>query len=338
MRKLKLVKFLTALAIVLALGAFVSPAKADGVIPWTGHGSDELPCLTGGHWVLAPSFGIDSATLTVNGINYAMTQNGSGSWSADSSGPLDVNLTAFVSYTGPGDERDHLQLSHCTEGEPPTATSTSTSEPTATSTSTTEPTDTPTSTSEPTATSTSTTEPTDTPTSTSEPTATSTSTTVTSTPRVVTVIPPTATQPSGGCIAHGPNALYQLNVVGEPHQKLILGLSNGQVQDLELNDAGQFVTGLPADGQWAVKVSSVTDKLGRPIVVTTDDGLGLPTSASPCTARTIFVALTVQPTEQPVHPTGSGGQDDSGATIVIFVVLTAIVLGVAIMVGRRRQF
>jgi len=93
------------------------------VINWEGHGSENLPCEFGAHWVLAPAFNIDSAMLTVNGSDYGMSQNGNGSWEADSSGSLDVNLSAYVSYTGDGDERNSLQLSHCLEGEPtPTPT------------------------------------------------------------------------------------------------------------------------------------------------------------------------------------------------------------------------
>jgi LPXTG-motif cell wall-anchored protein len=119
--KLKKSLIVLAAAVVAILGTATS-AMASGVIDWGGHGSDVLPCDSGGHWVLAPSFGVDSATLTVNGADYVMTQNGNGSWSADSSGLLDANLTASVAYAGDGDERDSLQLSHCTTVDSPSPT------------------------------------------------------------------------------------------------------------------------------------------------------------------------------------------------------------------------
>jgi hypothetical protein len=120
---MKLFKFALLIVGVALIFFGVRPVSADGVINWEGHGSENLPCEFGGHWVLAPAFGIDSAVLTVNGSDYTMSQSGNGSWSADSSGPLDQGLTAYVSYTGPGDEQDSLQLSHCIGGEPtPTPT------------------------------------------------------------------------------------------------------------------------------------------------------------------------------------------------------------------------
>jgi hypothetical protein len=112
------------LGMVFVLGLFLgtSPASADGRINWTGHGSENLPCTSGGHWVLAPSFNITAATLVVNGSSYTMTQNGSGSWSADSVGALTSSLTAYVDFTGAGDSKNHLQLSHCVDTTPPPTT------------------------------------------------------------------------------------------------------------------------------------------------------------------------------------------------------------------------
>lgn len=107
----------------------IGPASAAGVIEWTGHGADVLPCESGGHWVLAPSFGIDSATLTVDGVEHVMAENGQGSWAADSSGAIGTDVEAFVTYEGDGDERDHLQLSHCVAGESPSPTPTETPSP-----------------------------------------------------------------------------------------------------------------------------------------------------------------------------------------------------------------
>jgi hypothetical protein len=133
-----------ALAVLFVLGGASAAWASDGnTIPWTGHGDDNLPCEAGGHWVLAPAFGIDSATLTVDGTDYVMVQNGEGSWAADSVGPIDDGVDAYVTYTGAGDERDQLQLSHCTEGSPtPTPTPTETPSPTPTESPT--PTNTPT--------------------------------------------------------------------------------------------------------------------------------------------------------------------------------------------------
>ena len=109
-------------AFALALGVVMLTATAsqasDNVIPWQGNGSENLPCSSGGHWVLAPAFGVDSAVLTVDGTDYVMTQNGNGSWSADSVGAIDANVDAYVTFTGDGDERNHLQLSHCTDSSP----------------------------------------------------------------------------------------------------------------------------------------------------------------------------------------------------------------------------
>jgi hypothetical protein len=119
-------------------------ARASGVIDWTGHGSENLPCESGGHWVLAPAFGIDSATLTVDGASYTMSQSGQGSWSADSTTEITSSSDAYVTFTGEGDERDSLQLSHCLGGETPspTATPTPTETPSPTDTPTPTPTET----------------------------------------------------------------------------------------------------------------------------------------------------------------------------------------------------
>lgn len=142
--------------LVLALCSLVLAAPAwagEGTINWGGNGSDTLPCEGGGHWVLAPAFGIEGATLHVRfeTLEYqvvSMTQSGQGSWSADSSGPIGAGVEAYVTYTGPGDERNHLQLSHClgseespspspspSETESPSPTPTETESPTPTQTS-----------------------------------------------------------------------------------------------------------------------------------------------------------------------------------------------------------
>ena len=173
--------FVTAI-VLLAMGRLYSPAQADGIINWAGNGSENLPCEYGGHWVLAPSEGITGAILHVNGSDYTMIQHGNGSWSADSSGPLDSDLTASVSYTGEGDSRNHLQLSHCAEGADPTPTETDVP-PTPTETTIPTETSAPTETPDPTETlvPTETSVPTSTPTVPVDPTLTSTPETPTST-------------------------------------------------------------------------------------------------------------------------------------------------------------
>lgn len=108
-------------ALALSLAYFAAPGivRADGgSIQWGGNGSDLLPCDGGAHWVLSPADGIDSATLHVGNATYVMTQNGQGSWAADSAGAVPSDQSqVWVEFTGPGDNKDHLQLSHCLTGE-----------------------------------------------------------------------------------------------------------------------------------------------------------------------------------------------------------------------------
>ncbi len=117
-------KFLFVIAAVLFVFGIVQiPVQADGVIDWEGQGSENLPCTDGGHWVVAPSFNITGGTGNVNDASYSLTQNGNdGSWWFDSVGSISADSTAYVSYTGEGDSRNHLQLSHCTGGTDPTPT------------------------------------------------------------------------------------------------------------------------------------------------------------------------------------------------------------------------
>jgi hypothetical protein len=106
-------------AFALALGVVLltaTAAQASTTIEWTGQGSDNLPCDSGGHWVLTGQ-GITSATMIVNGVQYVMTQNGNGSFAADSVGALDENTTASATYEG---EAANVQfvLSHCEDESP----------------------------------------------------------------------------------------------------------------------------------------------------------------------------------------------------------------------------
>ncbi|KKT32506.1 MAG: seg [Microgenomates group bacterium GW2011_GWC1_46_16] len=182
-------------------------ALADGVIPWEGQGGQNLPCEFGGHWVLAPALNIDSAILTVNGDNYTMSPSGGGSWSADSVGPLDAGLTAYVSYTGEGSDQNHLQLSHCTEGTEPTPTNTP-PEPTPTSTNT-PPGPTPTSTNTPMPTSTNTPGPSPTATDTPVPTSTNTPG-----PSPTATATPPEKNTAGGTVSGRPNMTLLFGLLG----------------------------------------------------------------------------------------------------------------------------
>ena len=190
MKKIFVFFVVVAISAITVLGT--STAKADGIITWVGNGSENLPCEYGGHWVLAPSFNITSAILTVDGVNYPMIQHGNGSWSADSEGSLSSDLSAWVEFVGEGDEKNHLQLSHCIEGGP---TNTPTDDPTATQTEifTETPTETPTNTPTDTATETPVSTETSVPTSTPNPSETPASTSTpdpTDTPTWLPTLPP----------------------------------------------------------------------------------------------------------------------------------------------------
>jgi hypothetical protein len=103
------------LAVAVATAAFYAGPALAGETTWTGNGSENLPCAEGGHWILSPAQGITSATLTVNGVTYEMTQSGDGSFSADSVGSLDENTTASATWDGDNDTA-FLKLSHCVQG------------------------------------------------------------------------------------------------------------------------------------------------------------------------------------------------------------------------------
>lgn len=138
---MKKILFVVSAILLVAMLVFITkptPVQADGVINWTGNGSENLPCTNGGHWVLAPSSNITGGTGYVNGASYQLTQNSNGSWWFDSSGPIDENSTASVSYIGNGDSQNHLQLSHCIGGTetPPTETPPTETPPTETVTET----------------------------------------------------------------------------------------------------------------------------------------------------------------------------------------------------------
>jgi hypothetical protein len=99
---------------VMTVGGTASIALASTTIQWTGQGSENLPCSGGGHWVLTGQ-GITSATMTVNGVQYTMVQNGNGSFAADSNGSLGAGTTASATYEGSA-RNPQFVLSHCVAG------------------------------------------------------------------------------------------------------------------------------------------------------------------------------------------------------------------------------
>jgi endoglucanase len=126
----------TAATILATIGllALAAPAYASTTVEWTGNGSENIPCADGGHWVLSPSQGITSATLTVDGTTYVMHQNGGGSFAADSDGAITADVEASATYEGDNDKA-FLKLSHCIEGTsstPPPTTPPPTTTPPAT--------------------------------------------------------------------------------------------------------------------------------------------------------------------------------------------------------------
>jgi hypothetical protein len=120
-------KVLVVLAAAFATAAIaVTPAFADGSTTWDGQGLDEgETCATGAHWLLVPAQGIESATLTVDGAVYPMTQNGAGAFAADSVGSVDESTDASATWTGSRTSA-FLTLSHCLGSSTTTTTTTTT--------------------------------------------------------------------------------------------------------------------------------------------------------------------------------------------------------------------
>lgn len=88
-------------------------------LSWTGGpgiGSDVLPCTDGGHWVLSGAQAVNSATLVVGGGTYAMQPDGSGAFTADSSGPIVIGDVAVVTYDGGG--QPSVSLAACVAASP----------------------------------------------------------------------------------------------------------------------------------------------------------------------------------------------------------------------------
>ena len=110
--------FVVVTAALAALALCTTPAFAQGgtTIGWQGNGSENLPCSGNEHWVLSPAKGITSATLYIDGVPYAMTQNGGGSYSADTNVGFDGSQSVSVTYFGDNDSA-FLKLSHCDSGQ-----------------------------------------------------------------------------------------------------------------------------------------------------------------------------------------------------------------------------
>src|SRR5262245_29892521 len=110
--------FVVALVSLAALALYSAPSFATSgtTIGWEGHGSENLPCSGNEHWVLSPAKGITSATLYIDGVPYAMSQNGNGSYSADTNVGFDGSQSVSVTYFGDNDSA-FLKLSHCDSGQ-----------------------------------------------------------------------------------------------------------------------------------------------------------------------------------------------------------------------------
>jgi hypothetical protein len=106
----------TCAVLVAALAFCATPALASTTIGWGGTGGDNLPCSGNEHWVLAPAQGVTSATLTIDGVDYVMSQSGQGSFAVDTDVGFDGSQSVSVTYEGDNDQA-HLQLSHCDSGE-----------------------------------------------------------------------------------------------------------------------------------------------------------------------------------------------------------------------------
>ena len=117
--------------LMLAWAIFPSAAVAATTITWTGQGSQNLPCSGNEHWVLSPAQGITSAFLTVDGVNYPMSQSGAGSFSVDTNVGVDAGDIGNVTVTYEGTNTTaFIKLSHCDRvvtTTPPTTTGTTTS-------------------------------------------------------------------------------------------------------------------------------------------------------------------------------------------------------------------
>jgi hypothetical protein len=112
-------RLLFVFSVVVALGLVWAGTALAGSTTWEGHGSENLPCEDGGHWILSPGADVGTATLTVDGVSSTMEQSGpaggSGAYHGFSSGPIDETTEASATWTGTSTEA-FLKLSNCLEG------------------------------------------------------------------------------------------------------------------------------------------------------------------------------------------------------------------------------
>jgi hypothetical protein len=110
-------RFALVLAAGVATAALAATPAFAGSTVWDGNGSENLPCEFGGHWILSPGKDVGTATLTVDGVNYPMTQSGGANGAFHGfSAPVDESSTASATWTGTSTEA-FLKLSHCLEGQ-----------------------------------------------------------------------------------------------------------------------------------------------------------------------------------------------------------------------------
>jgi hypothetical protein len=109
-------KVLVVLAAGFATAAIAATPAFAGGTTWDGNGvAQGETCTEGAHWILSPGDGIASATLTVEGVSYAMEKHGqpdgNGSLTAVSTGPVDLNTDASAAWDGP--DGAFLKVSDC---------------------------------------------------------------------------------------------------------------------------------------------------------------------------------------------------------------------------------
>jgi hypothetical protein len=106
----------------VTLAAALSIAITGSVAAYSGRGSDNLPCTTGGYWVINHLTG-PAPTLIVGGVNATLVKQPNATIAHYISGPVTAATVVVVSPNV-----GQLQLSHCLPG--PTATPTPSPTPT----------------------------------------------------------------------------------------------------------------------------------------------------------------------------------------------------------------
>lgn len=99
------------------------PDLPAGAIPWTGHGSDHLPCEGGYHWIFSPGGGVTNVTFHSSAGSAPMEQkgaSGSGAWHYDSGlVTLQEGVTPYVTFDGTAHGSAALRISNCLDGDDP---------------------------------------------------------------------------------------------------------------------------------------------------------------------------------------------------------------------------